>query len=331
MLVRILVDNPGRTFTRNLDAKFVGTIKDLLRQGKDLSVQQILRESIEAFEKDKKDDENLTPLLEMWAKEKKTMEKMYGGGAGGPRTLNAPPFGQAPQQNYFARNHKTRGLPPAPELAGRIEEARTSAKLLLQVVQSTPPSEILGNDLIKEFANRCGAASRSVQGYINAEDPAPDDDTLLTLIETNDQLSLAMSKHQRAVLQARKALASQVDSSPPQSASTKEEDPFADENEPQAPQPGQKWQQNPPQPSYDGGFQGFSGYETRPLGQPAAMRGARQSRSEGDPVSPVVSLSQKNPQTTFFLANMGVLPESATETDVISLLRGWGVKDLFTS
>jgi hypothetical protein len=218
MLVRILSDNPGKTFTRNLDAKFVGTVKDLLRMGKDLSVQQILRETLDAFEKDKKDDQNLMLILEMWAKEKKNMAKMYGGGPLVPRTLNAPAFDprqQGQQQNYFARNHRNRGLPPPDELAGRIEEARTSAKLLLQVVQSTPPSEVLGNDLIKEFADRCQSASRSVQGYIHAENPAPDDDTLLTLIETNDQLSLAISKHQRAILQARKALNSQASSPTP--------------------------------------------------------------------------------------------------------------------
>lgn len=38
------------------------------------------------------------------------------------------------------------------------------------------------------------------------ENPAPDNDTMLTLIETNEQLSLATTKHQRAVLQTRKAL-----------------------------------------------------------------------------------------------------------------------------
>jgi hypothetical protein len=40
---------------------------------------------------------------------------------------------------------------------------------------------------------------------MNAQNPAPDPDTMLTLIETNDQLNIAMSKHQRAVLGARKA------------------------------------------------------------------------------------------------------------------------------
>ncbi|KAI9783369.1 MAG: hypothetical protein M1839_003903 [Geoglossum umbratile] len=298
MLIRILVDNPGRTFTRNLDAKFVATVKDLLKQGKDLSVQQILRESLDAFEKDKKGDEGLTLLLEMWAKEKKAMEKMFGVGPGGsliPRTLNAPPFDpryQSQQQNYFARNHKLKGLPPPSELAGRIEEAKTSAKLLSQVVQSTPPGEVLGNELIKEFADRCQSASRSVQGYINAEDPAPDDDTLLTLIETNDQLALALSKHQRALLQARKALAAQANLSP---VRNKEDDPFADENEPQASQPDRGWRVSPTEQPYRSVY---DDYPAPSLGQSssrdATMRGARLTGPPDEPVSPIVSLIFQN-------------------------------------
>lgn len=81
----------------------------------------------------------------------------------------------------------------------------------MQVVQSTPPAEVLGNELIKEFAERCQSASRSIQGYINADNPPPDEDTLLTLIETNDALATALSKHQRAILNARKV----VSQSPP--------------------------------------------------------------------------------------------------------------------
>lgn len=120
-----------------------------------------------------------------------------------PRILNAPAF-DPNQQNYFARNHKPRGLPPPHELAQRVEEAKTSSKLLLQVVQSTPPAEIQGNELIKEFVERCQSASRSIQNYIHSDSPPPDEDTLLTLIETNDQISTALSRHQRALLQARR-------------------------------------------------------------------------------------------------------------------------------
>ncbi|KAI9814245.1 MAG: hypothetical protein M1827_003411 [Pycnora praestabilis] len=226
MLMRILADHPGKIFTQNLDQKFVNTVKELIRFGKDLSVQQILKETLDTFQRQKYADETLLPLRLMWEKETKKIVNAVQGqgvtvwGQPVPRTLNAPPFNpnqpDANSQNYFARNHRKRGLPPPEELAGRVEEARTSAKLLVQVVQSTPTSEILNNDLIKEFAERCQSASHSVQGYINSENPVPDDDTLLFLIETNEQLSMAMSKHQRALLQARRAAGIRTPSVSPQ-------------------------------------------------------------------------------------------------------------------
>ena len=223
MLVRILADNPGKSFTKNIDQKFVGTVKELLRDGRDMSVQQILRETLDTFEEQKANDETLALLMEMWKKEKGKMEKRFGsaGRIGEPR--RGPGYQHAlqqpvqqnmmtprnpnntNQQNYFARNHRPRGLPPPAELAQRVEEAKTSAKLLSQVVQSTPPNEVLGNELIKEFVERCQSATRSMQDYIHSDNPAPDEDTLLTLIETNDQLATAISKHQRALLQARRA------------------------------------------------------------------------------------------------------------------------------
>lgn len=117
---------------------------------------------------------------------------------------NAPPINPQAQQNYFARNHKNRSLPPPHELYSRIEEAKTSASLLSQVVQSTSPSELLSNELVREFADRCQSASRSIQAYMIAENPSPDNATMETLIETNEQLSKAMNQHQRAILNARK-------------------------------------------------------------------------------------------------------------------------------
>jgi hypothetical protein len=79
MLMRILTDNPGRTFTRNFDAAFVKTVKELLREGQDLSVQQILRETLDSFATSKTDDETLGLLMEMWKREKaKNNTKVYG-------------------------------------------------------------------------------------------------------------------------------------------------------------------------------------------------------------------------------------------------------------
>lgn len=159
-------------------------------------------ETLDTFQREKQDDEGLAKLNEMWKKEHERMVKIHG--PAGPPTMNAPTF-DPHSQNYFARNHHTKRLPNPQELASRIEEARTSAKLLSQLTQSTPPSEILSSDLIKEFADRCQSASRSVQAYMISENPSPDNDTMETLIETNEQLSKAMSQHQRAVLNARKA------------------------------------------------------------------------------------------------------------------------------
>lgn len=79
MLVRILADNPGPTFTRNLDAKFVTAFKELLRYSNDPSLLQIVKETLEAFATEKQADENLGPLRELWAKEKAKMVRSLGG------------------------------------------------------------------------------------------------------------------------------------------------------------------------------------------------------------------------------------------------------------
>ncbi|KAM7216633.1 hypothetical protein V8F06_007948 [Rhypophila decipiens] len=212
MLIRILADNPGPTFTRNLDKKFVDATKELLRSGRDASVRQMLMETLDTFENTKGYDEGLRPLIDMWKKEKEKAYKAYGGRpAPVPRTLNAPAFdspqpAQQPHQSYFARSHTNMRLPNPVELANRLEEARTSAKLLEQVVTCTAPSEMLSNDLIKEFADRCLSASRSIQGYMSATNPAPDNDTMESLLDTNEQLQSSLNLHQRAVLNAKKQL-----------------------------------------------------------------------------------------------------------------------------
>jgi hypothetical protein len=230
MLMRILADNPGPAFTRSMDKKFLDVTKELLRGGRDPSVRHILMETLDAFETQKCHDENLGPLIEMWKKEKEKAYKAYGVGcqtyelepqhkvltnnmqgrppppvAGPPQPYNVPSV-DPHSQNYFSRSHHNKRLPNPVELANRLEEARTSSKLLEQVVACTPPSEILSNDLIKEFADRCLSASRSLQGYMSSTDPAPDNETMESLIDTNEQLQTALNQHGRAVLNARKQL-----------------------------------------------------------------------------------------------------------------------------
>lgn len=78
MLMRILSDNPGQTFTRNLDAKVADTLKELLRNGRDLSVRQMLMETLDSYEQQKGWDEGLGAVIEMWKKEKDKAYKAYG-------------------------------------------------------------------------------------------------------------------------------------------------------------------------------------------------------------------------------------------------------------
>lgn len=78
MLMRILTDNPGPRFTQNFDKSFVATIKSLLRDSQDSSVQQIIRETLDYFEAEKLNgNDTLGPLIEMWRKEKGSGARMY--------------------------------------------------------------------------------------------------------------------------------------------------------------------------------------------------------------------------------------------------------------
>ncbi|KAM3506563.1 hypothetical protein MY11210_007504 [Beauveria gryllotalpidicola] len=225
MLLRILTENPGPMFTRNIDAKFADTCKALLRGTKDLNVRQMLIETLDDFQQTKSYDENLSILLQMWNKERVKIQAVYGNAprmAPRPFLTNSQLQQQTPNsinaQTYFSRHHTNNKLPDAVELVSRLEEARTSAKLLEQVVMNTPPTEILDNDLIKEFADRCLSASRSIQGYMVATNPGPDNETMESLIDTNEQLQTALNQHQRSVLSARKQLGLNVRSEETDSA-----------------------------------------------------------------------------------------------------------------
>ncbi len=77
MLVRILADNPGPTFTRNLDSKFVAAYKDLLKLTPDPSLLQIARETLEALATKEPGDESLAPMRELYAKEKERISRSY--------------------------------------------------------------------------------------------------------------------------------------------------------------------------------------------------------------------------------------------------------------
>lgn len=115
------------------------------------------------------------------------------------------------------------------------------------MVQSTPQDELVGNELIKEFAERARQAHKSVQHFMACENPAPDENTMLTLIETSEQLGVAMNKHQRAMLSARKAAGSGSANITPQ-PQTNPHDPFSTATMNDALPRTQPASQPPPQP-----------------------------------------------------------------------------------
>lgn len=78
MLIRILADNPGPTFTRNFDKKFIDSVRDLLKMVKDRSVLNLLMETLDAFEYTQLGDEGLIPLVEMWQQNKEKTCKTHG-------------------------------------------------------------------------------------------------------------------------------------------------------------------------------------------------------------------------------------------------------------
>ncbi|KAJ6109084.1 hypothetical protein N7486_001318 [Penicillium sp. IBT 16267x] len=243
MVMRILADNPGHTFTRNFDTKFVSTIEKLLRYGRDWHVQHYLRQYLNTLEGTRQGDEDLQELLQMWAKEKTKGDRSFADRF--PQANPNPGYNSQmapispPHPGAHMQAPATAAYPEPGELAARVEEGRNSAKLLTQFVQTTPAAEIDQNELIKEFTDRCRTSSRLIQSYIHANNPPPDEDTLLTLIECNDAISVALSHQQRAMLKARKIRGS---TSPP---------PNSDGNAPVSPTMASGARQDPASPLID--------------------------------------------------------------------------------
>jgi len=204
MLIRILTDNPGETFTRNIDSKFVDNFQTLLKSQRDSSVIQMAIETLSGLQKDKAHLNGVDKLLAMWNKLRK--------GYPPPRQNTLQPLpnpNRPPMLPHHSSHNSNRARLPAPdELAQRIAEARTSANLLVQFVSSASVEELIGSntDLITEFVDRCKLAQDSMHRYMNCTDPMPDEDTFQTMIETNELLGAAVSKHQRALLAARREL-----------------------------------------------------------------------------------------------------------------------------
>lgn len=95
-------------------------------------------------------------------------------------------------------------MPPADVLASILSEANGSAEILNQTLHTTPLQEFTKSELLPEFAYRCQQLSKELQQYMDAPQ-LPDEDTMLTMIDTNDKLTAALSRYRRDLIAARKA------------------------------------------------------------------------------------------------------------------------------
>lgn len=78
MLIRILVDNPGQTFTRALDADFVETMRKLIKHARENRVRNMCMEMLDDFEHTKMHDQNLQGLVLMWKAQKEEAVRKNG-------------------------------------------------------------------------------------------------------------------------------------------------------------------------------------------------------------------------------------------------------------
>ncbi|CRK43381.1 hypothetical protein BN1723_005633 [Verticillium longisporum] len=111
--------------------EFCNVVKDVLRNGRDPSVRQILMETLDDFEQTRTNDEGVKDLVYMWKKEKERAFQRgernfrYPQGAHSAPQMTASQYNDGGHNsNYFARSHSNRRLPGPAELASRLEEAR---------------------------------------------------------------------------------------------------------------------------------------------------------------------------------------------------------------
>ncbi|CAK7270620.1 hypothetical protein SEPCBS119000_004181 [Sporothrix epigloea] len=243
MLMRILVENPGLTFTRNMNKKFVDTVRDVLRGCQHAHIVHFLMETLQDFERKGAIDEGMGRLLEMWQKEKIKSKSVYlnqpqqlpggqgeragqwqqsqppawpgqgqnaahsnGQGHASPGGFPGPGSGGSSRGPYERRHGSSATLPKPSELRRRLREAKTTAGVLADVVNTTTPVALLKHDLADDLSSRCHRATNQVLEYLNTRDPIPDNFEMADLLATHEVLEQTLHHYYRTVLEARKSL-----------------------------------------------------------------------------------------------------------------------------
>ncbi|EPE04606.1 gat domain-containing protein [Ophiostoma piceae UAMH 11346] len=228
MLMRILVENPGLTFTRNMDKKFVDAVKDVLRGCEHAHVVHFLIEAMQELESKNAADEGIGRMIEMWRKEKTKSKSIYAQPPSQQVQQSRSGFWQRPQPTWqpqpqqmpmqqqpsappmMTRTERRHGssatLPKPRELRRRLDEAKTTAGVLADIVNTTTPSGLLKHDLADDLVARCRRAASQVLEYLDTKDPFPDNQEMAALLSTHEVLQQTLRHYYGAVLEARKAV-----------------------------------------------------------------------------------------------------------------------------
>ncbi|KAK9241547.1 hypothetical protein V1506DRAFT_550407 [Lipomyces tetrasporus] len=178
MVLRILVDANSEIILGQIgeDDKLATVVKDILKRTRDPSVRELLATTLEHFALEKPNVAELSELNKVYL-------KYVAGGSGSHK------------------GSSSRHEPVSQEkLEDVVEEAKTSASLLRQVVSSTPPVQISGSPLVMEFYERCVQLSRKIQSYLSRDSVPPlDESMIMTLISANDTIGTAIEAHTAAL------------------------------------------------------------------------------------------------------------------------------------
>ncbi|KAK9464778.1 hypothetical protein V1512DRAFT_255068 [Lipomyces arxii] len=164
MVLRILVDAGSDNVLAQVeeDEKLVSVVRSVMRQTGDLSLRQMMIDALAHFA-DKKELKRLKGVNDEY-KSRIGGEKM--------KEVNIE------------------------KIEGLIEEAKSSAGLLQQVLSTTPPAQMAGSPLVMEFYDRCTKLKTKIQSYLSREYDSPlQASIIMNLISASDTIDTAMDQH----------------------------------------------------------------------------------------------------------------------------------------
>lgn len=183
VVLRILGSSNSPTVLDQMeqDKKLPIVVSDLLRHTKDPSVKQELCDTLQFFYEKRSGEQLLQPLKAIYEQYLSTSKERD---RGRPRLP-----------------HETRPV-PAETIPELVQEAKSSASLLLQLVQTTAPAQISGSPLVLEFYERCVRLSSKIQSYLARDNVNMSEEVIADLIDSNEHLSAAVDAHSNALNRA---------------------------------------------------------------------------------------------------------------------------------